>query len=1015
MGSNLAIMTSATSLLALTMSSLATPPDAIEFNRDILPILSNNCFTCHGPDPNTRQADLRLDSLETATAVRPEGAVIVPGDTGASLLLHRINTDTADRMPPPDSNLELTADEIQLLTRWIEAGANWESHWAFTTPEAIDLPTVGDVQWPRNGIDAFILARLELNGLKPNPPADRRTLIRRVSLDLIGLPPTHEEIQAFLVDDEAGAYERVVDRLLASPRYGEHMARPWLDLARYADSQGFEKDNPRTMWRYRDWVIDALNADMPFDTFTREQLAGDLLDSPTQPQLIATGFHRNTQTNTEGGTDNEEFRSAAVIDRVNTTMQGWMGLTVGCAQCHAHKYDPLSHEEYYGLYAFFNQTEDADLDDDAPFIPAPTPTQQIELDQLQVTLDALNARLAPPDPEIESAVDTWLSTRSASTSWTSMTAAAMHSASGATLSTDDEGIIHVTGDVPLTDTYELEFTCDLDRITALRLEVIEGPDGHGPGRTTHGNFVLNEFELRLNTADATLVDFHTAEATHEQTDFPATSAIDGDASAPSGWAIAPIYDQTQTVVFQLREPLALDAADSMLVSIRQTYGTQHVLERFRLSATGAEQPSLPTTPAIAAILDTTREERTDQQRETLARHVLPRSPLLAPLHTELEQVQAQHIALMKDVPNALICRELAPDMQRQTHLFLGGSFLAPDTAGGPIDPMIPSVLHDFPEDAPRNRLGLSQWLTHPENPLTARVQVNRMWAELFGTGIVRTVDDFGIQGARPSHPELLDWLAITWSEELGWSPKALARLLVTSATYRQAAVVDEDMQRLDPDNILLARAPRLRLSAEQLRDQALAHSGLLVTDRIGGPSVLPHLPDGMLPQAFTSLVLQASTGDDLYRRGLYTTWRRTGHYPSFATFDAPSRELCTITRERSNTPLQALVLLNDAVFVEAAAAMARLLIEREHDDMTARIDTLFEEALARPPTDRERTIMLDLYAAAMDEASRNPEQAHVLATTHRGPLPETMAAEDAAAMTAVCNVVFNLDEYVNRP
>ncbi|MCH2148461.1 MAG: PSD1 and planctomycete cytochrome C domain-containing protein [Phycisphaerales bacterium] len=997
---------------------MATPSHAasdIDFNRDVLPILANNCFKCHGPDPNTRQAQLRLDSHEGMLAPRTSGPAIVPGEPKASMLLTRITASGDDRMPPVESNLQLTDHEIEVLTEWIKQGAPWETHWAFQAPTPVELPNVQDVDWPHTGIDHFILARLEDAGLRPSPLADRRTLIRRVSLDLNGLPPTQEEVEAFLNDDEDGAYERVVDRLLASPRYGEHMARPWLDLARYADSQGFEKDNPRVMWRYRDWVINALNENVPFDTFTQEQLAGDLMESPDLQQLIATGFHRNTQTNTEGGTDNEEFRSAAVIDRVNTTMQGWMGLTMGCAQCHAHKYDPIEHDEYYGLYAFFNQTEDADLDDDAPFIKAPTRLQHAELEQRNAAFNALDQRLDSPDQELQQAIEQWIAEQPNSTTWTTLEAGSLKAESGATLTMDDNGVIHATGDVPLTDTYVLELGTDLDGITALRLEAIEGADGQGPGRTSHGNFVINEIEVQSVQEESVPILFAGSEATHEQVEYLVTEAIDGDVSATSGWAIAPIYDQDQAAVFRFQEPLSTNGKQ-VRITLRQTHGTQHVLEHFRLSVTDQSSPGLPLPRSIAEIISTASDQRDEQQQSTLARHVLDRSPSLASLRDEHAHAKQQRDAFMEAIPNALVLRELAEDKQRTTHLFLGGSFLAPDTERGRIDPGVPAVLHPFPDTLPRNRLGLAQWLVHPDNPMTARVQVNRLWAELFGRGLVSTVDDFGVQGARPSHPALLDWLAMHWMHELHWSPKALVRLLVTSAVYQQdASVLDESMIRNDPDNRLLSRSPRLRLSAEQLRDQALFNAGLLVDEPIGGPSVLPHLPDGMLPQAFTSLVLQPSTGDDLYRRGLYTTWRRTGHYPSFATFDAPSREFCIITRQRSNTPLQALVLLNDTVFVEAAQAMARLLIERDQHDIDGRINTLFRIALSRAPTGEERTILHELYEATLSEAAKHPDQARILATTPRGDLPEMMAAEDAAAMTAVCNVVFNLDEYVNRP
>ncbi len=787
----------------------ADPPGRpVDFAREVLPILSNHCLLCHGPDQDSKEAiaaGFRLDVRDEAVGF----GYIKPGDAADSPVMDVITTTRANRkMPPLDSGKpQLSNEQVDILRRWIDQGAEYADHWAYVKPmrpALPELPDGADPSWASKDLDVFIQAELAAHGLTPNPPADRRRLIRRVYLDLIGLPPTPEQADAFVGDTSPDAYEKAVDGLLASERFGEHWARQWLDKARYADSQGFEKDRPRIMWRYRDWVIHALNADMPFDRFTREQIAGDLLPDPTLDQLIATGFHRNTMTNTEGGTDDEEFRAAAVIDRVNTTMEVWMGVTMGCVQCHSHKYDPIQHEEYFGVYAFFNQTEDADRPDDAPAIKAPTQEHQQEIERLEQQAQAAREAL----------------------------------------------------------------------VEAGQQPFIAPKDKPAEGET----------------------------------------------------APAPTPEQQ-----------ALTDAEKQLSNYRNR------------------------------------------------------------------------------IPLALVMRDLPADRQRQTYLFKGGSFLAPDKERGIIAPHTPAAFHAFPEDAPRNRLGLARWLTHDDNPLTARVQANRVWEQLWGIGLVGTSEDFGFQSSYPSNKALLDHLAVTYQHDLGWSTKALIKLIVTSSAYRQSAKVSAELLEIDPYNRLMSRGPRLRLSAEQVRDQALFVSGLLKTDRLGGPSVTPYMPKGMLPQAFDGYVQKQSTGDDLYRRGLYTMWRRTAHYASFAAFDAPARDICISKRARTNTPLQAFVTLNDPVYVEAAQALGRRMIVEAGDDLDARITHGMRLVLAREPSAVERDALRRVYNESLAEYRNNPEAAKYLATLPRGPLPEGMDAADAAAMTLVGNVLLNLDEVINKP
>ena len=993
------------------MATAVTDAEEVTFNRDVLPILSNNCFVCHGPDAGTRKAHMRLDRRDGA--VGPYG-VIEPGDPEASLLIERITeADPEDRMPPPESGRHLTDEQIQTLREWIAQGAVWEGHWSLTAPTHQPPPSVSNDAWCRTHIDRFILARLDREGIDPSPEADRRTLIRRVTLDLTGLPPTPEEVAAFLEDGSPDAYERLVDHLLASPHFGEHAAVPWLDIARYADSQGWEKDALRTMWRYRDWVIDAFNADMPFDQFTLEQIAGDLLPEPTLAQRIATGFHRNTQTNTEGGTDNEEFRSAAVIDRVSTTLQGWMGLTAGCAQCHDHKFDPISHQEFYELYAFFNQSADADLDDDRPFIKAPTPLQERALADLVAGAAAIKAHIEEPDEALRSQVQAWIASRCGEEDWHVLVPKSVTSESDTLFDVLEDGTVVASGLSPPTQVYHVEVATDLAIINGLRLEAIEGPGGVGPGRTDGQNFVLTEISLHVKGADEPLA-ITSASATHEQSDYSVAGAIDGDLTTASGWAIAGGTDRNQEAVFRLEDPLALGAG-TLGVTLTQAYGHEHTLARFRLAVTGHVEPSV-TAPADIQLLADGNDSHTAAEWARLSAFSVDEGDVFEALRCERDASRDAHDAYEQAISTALVMEDLPENQQRTTMRFVRGSFLSPDTELGPLHPSVPAALHPLEGDtARRSRADLARWLVAAENPLTARVQVNRVWQRIFGIGLVETSDNFGVQGARPSHPQLLDWLARHWQGDLAWSPKALARVLVTSATYRQSSRVDPEMLARDPSNRLLSRMPRLRLSAEQVRDTALAAAGILVTDRIGGPSVTPHVPKGMLPQAFTTFVQGQSSGDDLYRRGLYTQWRRTGHYPTFATFDAPSREECQVGRERSNTPLQALVLLNDAAFLAAAQGMARRTIAAHPEDVDARIGAAFEWALARPPSDQEQAILRDVHDAALAVCDEGDEDSAALATEPLGPLPADMAVDDAVAMTVACNVILNLDEFVNRP
>ena len=836
----------------------------VDFNEDIRPILNENCVTCHGGV--RQQAELSLLFRDDALQPTESGKhAIVPGRSGKSELIRRVtHTDPDERMPAEGP--ALSDKEIDLLKRWIDEGAAWESHWAYVAPETPDVPEVSNPAWPNNDIDRFVLARLDRENLRPSPEADCTVLRRRVSLDLTGLPPSPEETDAFCADPSDMRYEEAVDKLLASPRFGERWAGYWLDLARYADSNGYEKDTPRSIWKYRNWVIEAFNEDMPFDRFSTEQLAGDLLPDADTKQLIATAFHRNTMTNTEGGTDDEEFRVAAVMDRLNTTFEVWQGTTIGCVQCHGHPYDPFRGEEFYELLAFFNNTADVDRDDNEPKL--------YEFDERPEEGRRLIAELEKLEQEIHEAVNP-----------------------------DDFAA--------WTQRFE-EYARDIDRPPFFE------------GRT------LNPPVIR-------------------------TAQKEADRRSPND-------------IFILR---------SLFIDMDPAFEAMRA-ERSRLQKTVAELGAL-TTPII---------------------------------------------------------RELPAATARTTHIFDRGNWLV---HGEQVDPDVPDALPAFSEDAPRNRLGLAQWLFDPANPLTARVVTNRFWEQLFGAGIVETVEDFGTQGEPPTHPELLDALALQFSQDFEWSVKRLLKEIVTSATYRQSSHISPELLDVDPYNKLLARGPRFRLSAEQIRDQSLAVSGLL-SDKMLGPSVFPPQPPGLWTNPYSDLTWVTSEGEDRYRRALYTYWRRTVPYPSLLAFDAMSRELCTSRRIRTNSPLQSLVTLNDPVYVEAAVALARRMQDEGYDTPEDRLRQGYRLALQRDPPEEALQHLVTLYETALADYRQRPEAAaallHIKENAFAGyeemeqtdygsepayavpnpasPAMTGSASPEEGALAVAANAILNLDAFLTK-
>ncbi len=907
-------------------------------------------------------------------------------------------------MPPPRTKKKLTDRQKDLLKRWVAAGAEYQQHWAYIPPVRYDPPAVKDEQWVRNPIDRFILARLESEGLTHSPEADRETLIRRVSIDLTGLPPTPAEVDAFVADKSPDAYEKVVDRLLAENAFGERWARMWLDLARYGDSAGYANDPPRTIWLFRDYVIRSFNQDKPFDQFTVEQLAGDLLPHPTDDQLIATAFHRNTMTNTEGGTRPEEFRNAAIIDRVNTTMTVWMGTSMACCQCHDHKYDPLTNREYFQLFAIFNNTADANRGDESPLLSVYTEAEKAKRAKLEAEIAAVEAKFEEKTPALDAGRAAWEREAAAGPAvWTVLTPEAMKSAAGATLTKRPDGAVLAGGANPAKDVYTITVKSDLKHITGFRLEALADPSlpSKGPGRA--GNFVLSAFKVRVDEAEKR---FRSAGADFEQKGFAVAGSIGGK-GGDAGWAVAPQVGKDHTAVFALETPIDGDGAATLTFTLEHSSRfAQHVLGKFRLSATSAKDPlGGPKLPdAVRAALAAAGDKRTAAQRDLIADYYTHDvAPELAAERTEQASLKKQ---LAEVAPATVpILRQLPAAQHRRTHIEIRGNYLA---LGDEVGEGAPAVFFPNKADMPRDRLALARWLVDPSNPLTARVLANRFWEEIFGIGIVRTSEEFGSQGEPPVHPELLDWLA-TEMERQKWDVKKFLKLLVMSATYRQSSRVTPELQERDPDNRLLARGPRFRLSAEEVRDQALAVSGLL-SRKMYGPSVKPPRPSSGLSAAFGGgLDWQTSGGEDRYRRALYTDWRRSSPYPSMATFDAPNREVCTIRRVRTNTPLQALVTLNDPVYVEAAQALARRMAQAGKTTADkARFG--FRLCLARSPRDAELVRLVQMYDDAHAEYAKNKDMAVRMATNPLGPAPAGADVTDLAAWTTVANVLLNLDE-----
>lgn len=967
-------------VLTLLVAAIAVAPfvlsaaEPVRFGRDVLPILAANCFACHGPDEKNRKAGLRLDVEADAKAKRRSGFAIAPGQPEKSLILTRMTSADPDTvMPPPSSHKQVSPAQIEIIRRWIAEGAPWGLHWSF---EPVVRPlTVTDKHHP---IDALVSAKLANKGLALRPAAAPQTLVRRLWLDLIGLPPTPEIADAFAKNPSPAAYEKMVDELLAKPQFGEHWARMWLDLARYADTKGYEKDLGRTIWPYRDWVVNALNADMPLDQFTTEQLAGDLLPNPTQQQIIATAFHRNTMTNDEGGTDNEEFRVAAVKDRVDTTMQVWMGLTMGCAKCHSHKYDPISHNDYYSFFALFNQTEDADLYSDAPTMEMISPQDEAERKRLQANIDRLNQALAAMDEATNKAKEP------GEKIWRAAPIKAAVSRDGATLTPQANNAINVSGKNPPDDAYTVTLTLAAGTHTALRLEVLPEKTANGEwavGRDGNtANAVLSEISAELLRGTAAqrlrLLD---PRADFAEANGPITNALDDNER--TGWSVLSRSHEPHEAIFTFAEPLQITNETNLRVTLLQQAGDNKTMRRFRLSTTAVNPGTL---------------------------QPLQPSPELRKLRDEVTASYKAQKTFNDNLVRLPYMRELAADKQRTTKIHLRGNFLE---QGETVQPNVPAAFGRLPANAPRNRLGVAQWLVSKDNPLTPRVWANRIWARLFGLGIVETEEDFGAQGSAPTNPELLDWLAADYRDN-GWSLKKLIKTIVMSETYKQASETTTKLREADPRNLLQSRGARFRLGAEAIRDQALSVAGLL-SSKMGGPPVMPPQPAGLWRSTYSGKTWIDAEGEDRFRRGLYTYLKRTTPYPTMTTFDGGSGEVCQIRRIRTNTPLQALVMLNDPVYLEAAAGLAQRMLT-EAASSKARAERGLRLALVRPLRANEAAPLLALQRDAQKEFVASPAKTEALLKSARATIPTGISKPAFAAWIVAANAILNLDEVLSR-
>jgi hypothetical protein len=1033
--------------LLAPLLSASEPP--VEFNRDIRPIFSDKCYTCHGPDAANRKTKLRFDVESGAKIELAKGRrVIAPGDSSNSELYRRISADDkAIRMPPAYMDREkLTDREIDLIRRWIEQGAQWQRHWSFIAPVRPPLPVVREQEWPRNSIDYFVLQRLERENLRPSSEADRRTLIRRITLDLTGLPPTLLEVEAFLADSSPTAYEKVVDRLLASPRYAERMAFRWMEAARYGDTNGYQTDGVREMWRWRDWVINAFDRNMPFDQFTVEQLAGDLLPNPTLDQRIATAFHRNHRTTAEGGIVPEEFRVEYVADRAETTSTVWLGLTVGCARCHDHKYDPIKQKEYYQLFAYFNNVPEKGLvynfGNEEPYIKAPTEEQQRRLEELDHHVSQAESEWSAFEPKLLDAQRKWERkvAQSRSSDWTLTEGLTFHSPlAGKRASVEVAGCEKDDSDcdLPVVDgpmgkarqfdgkrfletdgatanfDYLQPFTfaawinpeTDKGAILSHYEDYFEG-QGHGlyliDGKIRlHVVFRWTDIGLRVETVNPVKLK----RWQHVLVTYDGKRKASGVHIYLNGepQKLNVLFDElTWPMDFKL--PLRIGAGGGL-----RFQGAIDDVRVYRVALTAGQAATIPLRQSIHEIAAMTPETRSKAQADKLRFAFLERA---APkdvrrAQAALATARKERQRFWESIPTVMVMVE--SDKPRDAFVLKRGAY---DNPGEKVTPGVPAVLPAMRPEWPNNRLGLARWLVDRSNPLTARVTVNRFWQMYFGTGLVKTVQDFGSQGDWPTHLDLLDWLAIEFMDS-GWNVKALQKTIVMSATYRQVSGVTAELLQRDPENRLLARGPRLRLGPDMIRDQALAVSGLLV-EKVGGPSVKPYQPPGLWQELAGGSGYEHDRGEGLYRRSLYTYWKRTVAPPFMVNFDSPNRETCTVRETRTNTPLQALDLMNEVTFLEAARKLAERMMTGGGKEPAGRIRFGYNLVLARSPKPAETQVVLDTLRVFEARYHGDGKSAKVFLHHGDAPLSAKLDPRELAAYTSIASLILNLDETVTK-
>jgi Protein of unknown function (DUF1553)/Protein of unknown function (DUF1549)/Planctomycete cytochrome C/Concanavalin A-like lectin/glucanases superfamily len=1065
----------------------------VDFDREVRPILSDTCFACHGPDEKQRMANLRLDETESLFNDRGGYKIIVPGDAAQSKLYQKISSkDPAVRMPPVFANRTLTDAQIELIRRWIDQGAKWETHWAWRAPKRPQLPQVKDKSWPRNPVDNFILARLEREGLTPSPEADKATLLRRVTLDLTGLPPTLAELDSFLADKSPDAYEKRVDQLLASPHYGERMTMPWLDIARYADTHGYHIDSLREMWRWRDWVIKAYNQNMPYDQFTIKQIAGDLLPNATVDDRIATGFNRNHMIDFEGGAIPQEYHVEYVVDRVSTTGTAWLGITIGCARCHDHKFDPIKQKDFYRFFAFFNTMPERGLDgitgNAAPVLELPSPEQERQ----RADLDAQIAKTlaAIPEKDMVALENEWRAKRLATMPAPPGEGLTAHyefegnlrDTSGHGLDAEaargeviyDDGQVGKSAEFSGETQVDFAAAGDFDRNKPFALAFWVQPDGTKP---------LDLIQKRDSSPNWRGYEISTDDPTFDGPQRPRFSLV---IRLASRWPDDAIEVRTKEHIrfggsrhlalnddgtgrasglslYLDGKPVQLEAVKDHLTGSFRTdaplsVGNNKTGKPFKgqlddlriydrtLSAGEAEnlgvelpartllaelqgkpvqeiamlQPDKPPAEADIGMLDKAQSKEEKAANELKAHQARLSDYYLqneAPesdckLYAQLKDLREQRQKLIESIPTTMVMTEMAKP--RDTFILGRGQY---DNPQEKVTPGVPSFLPPLPAGAAPNRLTLARWIVDPGNPLTARVAVNRYWQEYFGIGLVKTSEDFGSQGEPPSNPELLDWLATEFIRT-GWDVKRMQRLIVTSATYRQSSKAPRELVERDPENRLLARGPRFRLPAEEIRDSALAVSGLL-SDKIGGPSVYPYQPKGIweemaFGEGFSAQSYTESTGADLYRRSMYTVWKRTVPPPALTTFDAPDREKCTARRTPTNTPLQALVLLNDPTYVEAARALAQRMMKEGDSSPVDRVDFAFRLATARLPSPAEREVLVGSYNEQLQDFRTHRDDAAKLVAVGASKYDSRLDPSELAAWTTVASMILNLDETITK-